>query len=97
MLGELARLYEATHQVSQLTDVLAERARFTEAPTERAMLYARIGALKLGLLNDPSGAADAYREALESAPEDPASLAALETMRNGSRTGRRCRTCSRGG
>ena len=80
VLGELGRLYEATHQVADLTDVLGERARFTEVPAERAALYARIGALKLGLLNDPSGAADAYREALESAPEDPASLAALETI-----------------
>ncbi len=49
-------------------------------PAERAALYARIGALKLGLLKDPRGAADAYREALESAPEDPAALAALETI-----------------
>jgi len=80
VLGELARLYEATHQVAQLTDVLGERARFAEAPAERAALYARMGALKLGLLNDPSGAADAYREALENAPEDPTSLAALETI-----------------
>ncbi len=80
VLGELARLFEATHQVAELADVLGERARFTEAPAERAALYARIGALKLGLLSDPSGAADAYREALESAPEDPASLAALETI-----------------
>ncbi len=55
VLGELARLYEATHQVADLTDVLAERARFAEAPAERATLYARIGALKLGLLDDPIG------------------------------------------
>ena len=80
VLTELGRLYESTRQVAELADVLGERARFTEAPAERAELYGRIGALKLGLLADPAGAAEAYREALESAPEDPLALAALETI-----------------
>jgi tetratricopeptide (TPR) repeat protein len=78
-LAELGRLYEATGQVAELVGALAERARFSEAPAERAALWSRVGALRLSQ-NDVDGAAEAYREALESAPEDPAALAALEAI-----------------
>jgi tetratricopeptide (TPR) repeat protein len=79
-LGELARLYEATGKTSELAEALAERARFSETPAERATLWARVGALRLGPLADVDGAATAYREALESAPEDAAVLGALESI-----------------
>jgi tetratricopeptide (TPR) repeat protein len=78
-LGELARLYEATGQGAELVGALAERARFAEAPAERAALWARVGGLRLGQ-NDVEGAAEAYREALEGAPEDANVLNALETI-----------------
>ena len=78
-LGELARLYEATGQVTELVGVLAEGARFAEDPAQRAALWARVGALRLEQ-GDVDGAAEAYREALEGAPEDASVLSALETI-----------------
>jgi tetratricopeptide (TPR) repeat protein len=78
-LGELARLFEATGQASELCGALAERARFAEKPAERAALWSRVGALRLEQ-NDVEGAAEAYREALEGAPEDAAVLDALEAI-----------------
>jgi tetratricopeptide (TPR) repeat protein len=80
ILGELARLYEGSRQLPELTEVLGEWARFAEEPAQRAALYARIGEIKLGPLADLAGAADSYREALEAAPEDPKILSALEAI-----------------
>ena len=78
-LGELARLHEALGQSAELSAVLAERARVTEDPRERATLWARVGELRLQA-EDVDGAAEAYREALESAPEAPNVLSALEAI-----------------
>jgi tetratricopeptide (TPR) repeat protein len=78
-LGELGRLYELTGQGDLLVGALAERARFSEAPAERATLWARVGALRLAG-DDLEGAGEAFREALEGAPEDAAVLGALETI-----------------
>ncbi len=78
-LTELARLHEAAGQVDELVAALAERARFAEAPAERAALWARVGSLRLQQ-NDVDGAGEAYREALEGAPEDGAVLGALESI-----------------
>ncbi|HXI55051.1 MAG TPA: tetratricopeptide repeat protein, partial [Polyangia bacterium] len=80
VLGELARLYERNQDLPALCDVLTERARFSEDPSERALLYARIGQIKLGPLNDLDGAAEAYREAIEGAPENADVLSALEQI-----------------
>ena len=44
---------------------------FTEDPRERAAFWARVGELRLAAAEGLDGAAEAYREALESAPEDP--------------------------
>ena len=78
-LGELARLFEATGQVDELVGALAERARFAEDPSERAALWARVGGLRLQQ-GDVDGAAQAYREALEGAPDDETVLGALEAI-----------------
>jgi tetratricopeptide (TPR) repeat protein len=78
-LGELARLFEASGQTGELCGALAERARFAEQPAERAALWSRVGALRLRQ-EDVEGAAEAYREALEGAPEDAAVLDALEAI-----------------
>ncbi|HTA21126.1 MAG TPA: tetratricopeptide repeat protein, partial [Polyangia bacterium] len=78
-LGELARLYEATGQIDELVGALAEAARFSEEPSERAALWARVGGLRLQQ-NDVDGAAEAYREGLEGAPEDETVLSALEAI-----------------
>jgi len=60
--------------------VLAQQARLADDPGQRARLWARIGELRLGILQDLDAAADAYREALEGAPDDPMALSALESI-----------------
>jgi golgin subfamily B member 1 len=79
-LKELARLHEALGQAPELTAVLAERARLTEDPRQRAVLWARVGELRLTQLNDLDAAAEAYREALDGAPDDALALSALEAI-----------------
>ncbi len=79
-LKELGRLYEALGQAPELTAVLADRARLTDDPRQRAQLWSRVGELRLGLLNDLDAAADAYREALDVAPDDALALSALEAI-----------------
>jgi tetratricopeptide (TPR) repeat protein len=79
-LKELGRLHEALGQAPELTAVLAERARLTEDPRQRAALWSRVGELRLTLLSDLDGAAEAYREALDGAPDDVLSLSALESI-----------------
>jgi tetratricopeptide (TPR) repeat protein len=83
-LGELARLYEAAGQIPDLAASLAERARFTDDPAQRAALWARVGELRAGPLSDVDGAAEAYREALDGAPAGSnlaaAILGALERL-----------------
>ena len=49
-------------------------------PRARAGLWARVGELRLGMMNDLDGAAEAYREALEGTPDDPIALSALEAI-----------------
>jgi tetratricopeptide (TPR) repeat protein len=79
-LTELGRLLEAAGQVPELISVLADRARVTEDPHQRTVLWSRVGELRLGMLNDLEGAADAYREALEGTPDDAVALSALEAI-----------------
>ena len=43
-------------------------------PVARAALWSRVGELRLGMLQDLDGAAEAYREALDTAPDDPLAL-----------------------
>ncbi len=76
-LDELARLYEKAGQLDGLAEALADKSQVIEDNAERAALYVRIGTLKAGPLADPDGAAAAFREALDLAPEDPVALAAL--------------------
>jgi len=66
--------------VPELISVLADRARVTEDPHQRTVLWSRVGELRLGMLNDLEGAADAYREALEGTPDDAVALSALEAI-----------------
>src|SRR5206468_10379928 len=73
-LTELGRLQEASGNIEEMAVTLAERARITEDPRARAGLWARVGELRLGMLNDLDGAAEAYREALEGASDDPIAL-----------------------
>ena len=79
-LSELSRLHEAAGNVQEMAAALGERARITEDPRARAALWSRVGELRLGMLNDLDGAADAYREALDGAPDDPIALSALESI-----------------
>jgi tetratricopeptide (TPR) repeat protein len=76
-LDELARLYEKAGKLDGLVEALADKSQVIEDNTQRAALYVRIGMLKAGPLADPDGAAAAFREALDLAPEDPVALASL--------------------
>jgi tetratricopeptide (TPR) repeat protein len=80
VLGEMARLFEGQGKLDELAEVLAERARFESDGAVRAALLGRIGDLKMGPLEDLEGAADAFREALDVAPDDPRLLGALEQI-----------------
>src|SRR4029079_8972188 len=52
----------------------------TEDPRARAGLWSRVGELRLGMMNDLDGAAEAYREALGGTADDPIALSALEAI-----------------
>ncbi|MBC8131773.1 MAG: tetratricopeptide repeat protein, partial [Deltaproteobacteria bacterium] len=80
VLVEMARLFEDQGRMDDLCDVLAEGARFESDPVARAGLMARIGEIRLESQGDLSAAADAYREALDSTPDDPTLLEALERI-----------------
>src|SRR3569623_613154 len=77
---EMARLYEAQGKMTELTDVLAEKARFENEPAARSATLIRLGEVRLQALEDLDGAAEAFREALDSTPDDPRLLGALETI-----------------
>jgi tetratricopeptide (TPR) repeat protein len=79
-LAELARLLEREKKLPELVQVLEDEARFLDEAGPRAAVYVRIGELKAGPLNDLDGAAAAFREALDVAPEDQAALSALATV-----------------
>ena len=76
-LDELARLHEKAGNLAGLVEVLTEKAQVIEDNAQRAALYVRMGALMAGPLSDLDGAAGAFREALDLAPQDPVALAAL--------------------
>jgi len=76
-LDELARLYEKAGQLDGLVEVLTDKSHAIDDNVQRAALYVRMGTLKAGPLADLDGAAAAFREALDLAPEDPVALAAL--------------------
>ncbi|HEY4186369.1 MAG TPA: tetratricopeptide repeat protein [Polyangia bacterium] len=80
VLSKMARLFEAQGKMAELCDVLAERARFENEPAARAATLIRLGEVRLASLEDLDGAADAFREALDSTPDDPRLLGALETI-----------------
>jgi tetratricopeptide (TPR) repeat protein len=76
-LDELARLYEKAGKLDGLVEVLTDKSHVIEDNAQRAALYVRVGTLKAGPLADLDGAAAAFREALDLAPENPVALAAL--------------------
>jgi len=80
VLSEMARLFEGQGKMVELCDVLAEKARFENEPAARSATLIRLGEVRLGSLEDLDGAADAFREALDSTPDDPRLLGALETI-----------------
>lgn len=79
-LAELARLYEREKKLPELVQVLEDEARFLDDAGQRAAVYVRIGELKASALKDLDGAAAAFREALDVAPQDPVALAALASV-----------------
>ncbi|MCC6750774.1 MAG: tetratricopeptide repeat protein [Deltaproteobacteria bacterium] len=82
----LARLYEEAGRVEQLRQALEEWAAVTEDERERTELRRRIGELYEGPLRRPEQAVEVYRQILETAPGDRATLERLKASYE--RTGR---------
>ena len=81
----MARLYQDQGKPDELCDVLAEGARFETDPVARAALLARIGEIRMESQGDLSAAADAFREALDSTPDDPRAAGGAGTDRGAAR------------
>jgi tetratricopeptide (TPR) repeat protein len=79
-LSELGRLYEREGKIPDLVSVLEDKARFLDDNAQRSAVYLKIGELKAGPLSDLDGAAAAFREALDIAPQDPVALGALAAV-----------------
>ena len=80
VLDQMGRLLERQGKMAELCEVLGERARFENDPVVRASLMARIGQIRVASLDDLDGAAEAFREALDSTPDDQQLLTALEAI-----------------
>lgn len=79
-LADLDRLYSKTEQWRELTDVLERRIGVIDNGAERAELQLRLGALLWQHFRDGQRALAAYREALESDPNEARALEGMETL-----------------
>lgn len=79
-LDALERIYEERGQIQDLVDILAQKAGAGERPEEIVRQKLRLGSLLEERLGDASGAARAYREALQVDPEAIAALRGLERV-----------------
>ena len=76
-LDELARLYEAAGERENQVEMLREKVRMLDDSRERCLVLMKVASIKAGPMNDPEGAVDAVKEALDADPRDPEALAAL--------------------
>lgn len=79
-LDALERIYEDRGQIQDLVDILAQKVGSGERPEEIVRQKLRLGSLLEERLGDPSGAARAYREALQVDAESIAALRGLERV-----------------
>jgi tetratricopeptide (TPR) repeat protein len=76
----LARILDRANKFPELVEVLERHTGRLDDREERAELFMRIGQLKAGPLDDLDGAAEALRNALDFAPENPAAMSALAAV-----------------
>ncbi len=76
----LDALYDKTKQHEQLVEVLERRIAALSAPSERAELLIRLGALRDQQFNDGRGAFVAYQEVLDNDGTDARALAGMERL-----------------
>ena len=80
VLGSLNRLYRVESMWPELLDNLRLEASTAEAAEERARLRKEIGAILAGKLESFEDALEAQRQALEDAPNDTESVAAVRAI-----------------
>jgi golgin subfamily B member 1 len=80
VVAALVPLLEGERRWEALAGALGMGAALSSAPTERATLYAQIGALKATRLRDPAGAIEAFSHALAEDPGEKAARATLEKL-----------------
>lgn len=76
----LERLYVETGNHTELVRVLRIQAKMEDDANTRRTLFGRIGVLSENILNDASGAIEAWRTRLEEDPVDDEALAALDRL-----------------
>jgi tetratricopeptide (TPR) repeat protein len=76
----LVPLLEGERRWDALADALSQGAGLSNAPGERAGLFAQIGALRALRLRDPAGAVTAFARALAEDPAEKTSRATLEKL-----------------
>jgi golgin subfamily B member 1 len=79
VLARLIPLLEHHKAWEELAEALVEDANLAPEP-ERALIFGRLGQVRLGKLGDPRGALDAYRRALQIDPADRPSRMAVDKM-----------------
>ena len=71
-LARLVDMFERAQRYDQLVELLRERCLLDKDPKSRAPLHRRIAQALAEHLDDPEGAADAYRSLLEFEEDEPA-------------------------
>ncbi len=79
-LSALERIYEDKGQIQELVEILTQKAGAIERPEDAIKQKLRLGTLLEERMNDASGAAKAYREALEFDDSELQALRGLERV-----------------
>jgi len=82
-LDALARLRSLQGRHTEVAELLARRARFTDDPAEATALRRRVAELYAGPIGDTERAVQAWRELLDFDPSDTAAREAIERIYEG--------------
>jgi tetratricopeptide (TPR) repeat protein len=79
-IGSLDRLFSQAGRWQELADVLVREAEISQAPEEVLEFKFRLGQVRQHQLTDVPGAIASYREVIQSTPDHPGALEALEGL-----------------
>ena len=79
-LDALAAIEEEGEQWEELAEILTQRARFSEDPSDGVRFRHQVATLYSGPLKQPGRAVETYREILDIDPGDRAALGSLELL-----------------